>query len=489
MRAIILATLAATLALFPATAGAAFPGGNGVIAFSRDVGLPDGNVGYDVYTIRPDGTAMRNLTQRHGDDRWPSFSPDGRRIVFTHDDSGTGGGPNPEIWVMDADGRNPGALGPGFAPSWSPDGSQIALARGECAREAPCSIWVMNADGSGARQIASLPVTVWLPVTGIRWSPDDSKIAVRDELGRVQSMRLDGTGARTLVDASVVSGGTAPWCIRCGFDFFPDGETFLLDVPNPNLGFGPILQAGDWTRAIRVASAGARRAERPLLDHEWVSYFAPAVSPDGARLVYFQNVLEQGNPVYNQPTLEYTMRVRDLGSGRERELMHDLDPRFSAQDDRGSGFRPANWPDWQPIPQALPSTAAVSVGDLTVSETEDRGGFCIRLSAPVVKPVEIGFSIFAGFAQPEGDFVPKRGEVTLAPGKTVRCVGVTLQADDADEPGETVLMRIANVRPAGQARRWARGARKVLVVDGLGILSIEDDDASPPPPAGGAEAA
>ena len=49
-----------------------------------------------------DGGNQQKLTNQRGDDRSPSWSPDGERIVFTSDRDG-----NAEIYVMDADGGNP----------------------------------------------------------------------------------------------------------------------------------------------------------------------------------------------------------------------------------------------------------------------------------------------------------------------------------------------------------------------------------------------
>src|SRR5262249_17781742 len=55
------------------------------------------------------------------------WSPDGARIAFRSDRSGT-----PEIWVCDANGSNPLKLtsfgGPNvFGPRWSPDGSRLVF--------------------------------------------------------------------------------------------------------------------------------------------------------------------------------------------------------------------------------------------------------------------------------------------------------------------------------------------------------------------------
>lgn len=61
------------------------------------------------------------LTTGPGDKESPSFSPDGKRIVYSTSNPRRGGR-RTQIWVMDADGRNPRQLteeGNNFSPSWS----------------------------------------------------------------------------------------------------------------------------------------------------------------------------------------------------------------------------------------------------------------------------------------------------------------------------------------------------------------------------------
>jgi TolB protein len=61
------------------------------------------------------------LTSGGGDKESPSFSPDGRKIVYSLSLGGRRG-KETQIWVMDADGRNPTQLtneGNNYSPSWS----------------------------------------------------------------------------------------------------------------------------------------------------------------------------------------------------------------------------------------------------------------------------------------------------------------------------------------------------------------------------------
>ena len=84
-RALRLAPLAAAAMLVAVapSALATFPGRNGLIAFYSDT-----DAGAQIFTVRPNGHDLRQITHVDGDAVRPDWSPDGRRIAFeldTHD--------------------------------------------------------------------------------------------------------------------------------------------------------------------------------------------------------------------------------------------------------------------------------------------------------------------------------------------------------------------------------------------------------------------
>ena len=146
------------------------------IVFSSD---RDGN--WEIYAMDADGGNQRRLTNNPGRDRSPSWSPDGKRIVFVSNKDGDvrNGKPTAEIYVMDADGGNQRNLtnhpDRDSSPSWSPDGKRIVFSsdrdRGEAAHNT--EIYAMDDDGGNQERLTSNLTEDQHP----SWSPDGKRIA------------------------------------------------------------------------------------------------------------------------------------------------------------------------------------------------------------------------------------------------------------------------------------------------------------------------
>jgi Tol biopolymer transport system component len=192
--------------LAAATGSATWSPDGRMIAFSRGSG--DAR---DVYVINADGSGQRRLTHSPGMDLQPTWSPDGRKIAFVSRrercPSAAAGSSyvcgNAEIYVMNADGtgqrnltHNP-ASGFYSAVAWSPDGRKMAFS---CDRDGNAEIYVMNADGSGQRRLTRNPLSDVVAA----WSPDGRKILferVTDGLtfgSEIYVMNADGSGQRRL---------------------------------------------------------------------------------------------------------------------------------------------------------------------------------------------------------------------------------------------------------------------------------------------------
>ena len=84
----------------------------------------------------------------------PSFSPDGRKIVFQTKNTET---KDAQIWLVNVDGSNPRRLtsNGGIEPSWSPDGRWLVYVRFSyynAEQTGNGKLWVMDANGKNKQQ-------------------------------------------------------------------------------------------------------------------------------------------------------------------------------------------------------------------------------------------------------------------------------------------------------------------------------------------------
>ncbi len=188
----------------------------------------------DVYVMSADGTDTRRLTSATANDANPSWSPDGRRIVFDRGQSG-------DLYVMNFDGREARRIGSDSAdeedPAWSPDGRWIAYVRrtpGTSARE----LWLVRPDGSGRHALTSLSSASISP----SWSPDSTQIvfaaAINTTVYDLYTIGVDGERMRRLT--STVEDAFEPaWS--------PDGKTIAFSRGGSIVTIGPAGEATEIT--------------------------------------------------------------------------------------------------------------------------------------------------------------------------------------------------------------------------------------------------
>ncbi len=131
----------------------------------------------DIYVINVDGSGLRKLIRDSGLNGSPSWSPDGRQIVFSSNRDGMH-----KIYIMNADGSNQQVIaGHGTQPSWSPDGSKIlfvaqridATGCGITSGNLICEqLYTVTPNGRDLTQLTHYAASYQVP----KWSPDGTKI-------------------------------------------------------------------------------------------------------------------------------------------------------------------------------------------------------------------------------------------------------------------------------------------------------------------------
>jgi TolB protein len=215
---------------------------------------PSGDMRFDqICLINPDGSGRRQLTTDAASDHfYPSLSPDGESVVF----SANLDGPD-EIYEMPLHGR-PRRLthqGQAYAPAISPDGAQIIYTQ---ISDSVASLWLMNRDGSGARQLIR---QAWDP----EWSPDGEWILfASDRAGSVQLWRVRAAGDQLEQLTSMAN-------LRGRSDWSPDGAWLATYAGEP------------WQREIVIIHLIDGSVQR-LTDGG--NNLAPSFSPDGEWIAF-----------------------------------------------------------------------------------------------------------------------------------------------------------------------------------------------------------
>ncbi|MGI8919016.1 MAG: hypothetical protein ACR2H6_10475 [Pyrinomonadaceae bacterium] len=118
----------------------------------------------EIYVADADGKGKPvRLTNNAEEERAPAWSPNGKHILFMcrrGPPAQSGALPTFELCVMNADGTGVARLTnnavPELTPSWSPDGRQIVFHRAMGGR-GQFQLFLINADGTGEKQLTSPP--------------------------------------------------------------------------------------------------------------------------------------------------------------------------------------------------------------------------------------------------------------------------------------------------------------------------------------------
>jgi TolB protein len=243
------------------------------------IGLPEkptetATNGWDIFVMNDDGSNLQRLTQTEHDEKHPSWSNDGKHMLFDSDrdrneELGLG---SYDLYAMNSDGTDVRRLTSfakgidAFQPDWSPNGKWIAYVTE--AKAQVRGIEIMSVDG-GHRQ--KLNVEGLLP----SWSPDSTQIVYTGVAeaeqwnSEIYIMDVDGSNVKRLTN-SEGGDGQARWS--------PDGQWIVFvskrdqDQQNKYEGSSDIYamsRDGDQVKRLTVDGGDS-----------------PSWSPDGSQIVY-----------------------------------------------------------------------------------------------------------------------------------------------------------------------------------------------------------
>jgi Tol biopolymer transport system component len=270
---------------------------NGVIAYAH---VGETGKRFQIYTTNVAGTHRRRLTNgRKFSSSQPSYSPNGKRIVFVrnlHED---------DLWTMNASGRSLHRLTwtkriEEDSPVWSPDGKQIAfVVAGPDDHVSPeQGIWVIGADGHGRRRLTDDFDT------SPSWSPDGSEIVFARGDPNSQTVGIyvvpAAGGTPTRISAPDQPGGTSDW----GPAWSPDGSRILFSSDRPDT-----FRADLW-----VMSPDGSDVEQ-VTNTEGIDETEARWSPDGRKIVYV------GEPAFHG-SVSWQVFVSDANGANRRNVTH-----------------------------------------------------------------------------------------------------------------------------------------------------------------------
>jgi len=233
--------------------------------------------GGDIWVMNSEGTGHHALTTDGLHNRYPSWSPDGQRIVFSSHRTG-----KYEVWSVKNDGTDFVQLTThkksNVHPVWSHKGDQIVFAS---ARTGGTALWLMNPDGTGLHRITPEGTGAYYA----SWGPDDAMLAF-------------ATRGLTPLPS---------W--KRLVSWWSNHDSVVFDLLNPQMGVPQHL----WLLNLR--DGGFRQMTQGDSVNE-----TPVWSPDGRFLVFSRRATDR---TINEFSEQSDLWIMHLASGMMQQLTND----------------------------------------------------------------------------------------------------------------------------------------------------------------------
>jgi TolB protein len=199
------------------------PGGD-LLAFSSNR-----NGYWNLYLLDLKNGQVRQLTDNHQYEASPSWSPDGRWLVYEaylgEDDGGL------ELFILPIDNSSPPIRltehpAANFSPSWSPLGRHIAFVS---VRSGKPDIWIADLDTAGEERFYQVTRSTSILFSRPVWSPDGKKLAWSADENGYHNLYVWNIGEDLDTRDSTLFAGSGNYPV-----WSPEGDSILTLLVEPN---------------------------------------------------------------------------------------------------------------------------------------------------------------------------------------------------------------------------------------------------------------